>query len=230
MSRNSEPAPTVRLATPGLELCGRVLREVDFTVGEGEAVFLAGDPGVGKSDFLDLLCLRSEAPADLMLFDEPAHRLSARDRARMRRRIGGFGGAWPLDPDLNAPDNLALDPLARGDAPRRARERMRELLAWVGFTAPWSTPAGDLAPPQLRRLGLARALMGAPRLLLADEPCAGLTPEEGVALLRMLAALPAGGMSLVIATRDLTLAARSGAPVYQLKDERMDRYQAAARA
>lgn len=230
MSRNSDPVQTVSLTAASLDHCGRSLHEVDFAVAPGEAVFLAGDAEVGKSRFLDLLSLRRAGAPGLMLFDTPVASLSATDRARFRRRIGGVGAAWPLDPDLNAPDNLSLCVLALGGSPGGARARMRELLAWVGFTAPWSTPAGDLAPPQALRLALARALMGAPGLLLVDEPCAGLTAEEGVPVLRLLAALPSGGMSLVIATRDLTLAARSGATVYQLKDQRLDRYQAAARA
>jgi branched-chain amino acid transport system ATP-binding protein len=91
------------------------------------------------------------------------------------------------------------------DADRAARARAQELLAQVGLADQACRPAGSLAYGAMKRLEIARALAGEPRLLLLDEPAAGLNPTETVEIDRLIQAIAATGVTIVLVEHDMRL-------------------------
>jgi branched-chain amino acid transport system ATP-binding protein len=192
---------------------------VDLGVAEGEFVGLIGPNGSGKTTLIDLISGFQRPDRGTVRFAGetvtgwPAHRIAARGLARTFQRVRLFGGLTVLDNVL-----LGMHTSAAGGeigrflglpGPRR-RDRARadtarELLGRVGLTGVEDRPASALAYGQQRRLEIARAAAGAPRLLLLDEPVAGMNPAEVDRLAGLFVALNAGGLAILLVEHHLKL-------------------------
>ena len=173
-----------------------VLGPLDLSLVSGDSLAVLGENGSGKTTLLRLLATASRpAGGELRLFGLDA----TRERTELRRRIGYLGDVAGHYPALTALENLEffcdLHGVERARAPR--------LLEQVGLAAVGRRRAGQLSRGMAQRLGLARALLNAPELLVLDEPDAGLD-EEGRGLLSRLVE----GRTLVLATHDRELAAQ----------------------
>jgi branched-chain amino acid transport system ATP-binding protein len=170
------------------------LDDVSLRVAPGDRLGLIGPNGAGKSTLLNLIAGSLRPTAGRIRFDgRDVTRLAPARRARLGiGRTHQHPAVWS---SLPAVDNVlvaARRPWGRFRAGRRARprEHARELLAGVGLTGVEQTLAGALSHGQRRQLELAMALAGEPRLLLLDEPAAGLAPPEVEVLASLLASLP----------------------------------------
>lgn len=173
-----------------------VLRGVDLDVARGECVALFGANGAGKSTLLRVLAglLRADAGSVEVLGRElPGD-------AGLRRRIGYLGHDPFLYRDLDARENLAF--YARLFGVRDA-SRADALIAAVGLERAAERRVGTYSRGMLQRLGLARALLHEPELLLLDEPLTGLDPEGAALLTRTLLDTCARGATVVMATHDV---------------------------
>jgi len=179
-----------------------VLRGVDLVVGRGECVAMFGPNGAGKSTLLRTLAglLRADS-GTVRLF---GHALPA-DGA-LRRRVGYLGHDAFLYRDLDARENLDYYGRLYGV---KDRARAEKLLADVGLSHTGERRVAGFSRGMQQRLGLARALLHEPELLLLDEPLTGLDPEGASLLTGILRGLAAGGVTVMMATHDIDRALES---------------------
>jgi branched-chain amino acid transport system ATP-binding protein len=163
----------------------RALSDVSFSVDEGEIVGLIGPNGAGKTTLLNVLT-GFQAPTDgqVLLDGRDISGWSAQRvaRARLSRT---FQGVRPFAA-LTVRENVEVGALGVGARAREARRRADELLDEYGLRASGDVPASALPAGLQRRLGIARALASHPRILLLDEPAAGLNEVEGDELVRLV--------------------------------------------
>jgi branched-chain amino acid transport system ATP-binding protein len=160
--------------------------DVSLEVGRGEIVGLIGPNGAGKSTLFNLIAGAIPPSAGAILFDgQDITGLSAPERCR-RGIARTFQVVKSFD-SMSVVDNVIVGALVRSANARAARAKANEVLEFAGLSSRAATPAGDLTPPEKRRLEVARALATEPKLLLLDEVLTGLTPFEaqrGVELIR----------------------------------------------
>jgi branched-chain amino acid transport system ATP-binding protein len=160
--------------------------DVSLEVGRGEIVGLIGPNGAGKSTLFNLIAGAIPPSAGAILFDgQDITGLSAPERCR-RGIARTFQVVKSFD-SMSVVDNVIVGALVRSANARMARAKANEVLDFAGLSSRAATPAGDLTPPEKRRLEVARALATEPKLLLLDEVLTGLTPFEaqrGVELIR----------------------------------------------
>jgi putative ABC transport system ATP-binding protein len=186
-----------------------ILRGIDLAIGAGETAAMVGPSGAGKSSLLMIIgglerATRGEveiAGADLMRLDEDG-------LARFRRdRVGIVFQGFHLIPTMTALENVALS-LEFADA-ERPFERAAEALRQVGLAHRTEHYPAQLSGGEQQRVAVARAFVGRPNLLLADEPTGNLDTNTGRAIMDLLFSLVAGtGATLLLVTHDEALARR----------------------
>lgn len=148
-----------------------ILRDLDLAVGPGKLVAMVGLNGAGKTTLISLLATLAVPSRGRIVVNGID---AAREPSKVRASIGVVFQASALEPRLSARENLWFIARCQGLRGRAARERVDELLAWLGLGAQAATRAGSLSGGQRRRLELARALVARPQVLLLDEPTIGL--------------------------------------------------------
>ena len=217
--------PTVRLegVTFGYDGADPVLRDVNLILPRGSFHFLTGASGAGKSSLLKLLTLSARpASGTLELFGQDMGRLARGRRPEFRRRMGLVFQDFRLLDHLSAFDNVALPLRLSGGRPDDYAADVHEMLAWVGLAE-----ASEATPPQLsggekQRLAIARAVINRPELILADEPTGSVDSAMATRLLKLFQSLNRLGATVLIASHDEALAARSGARRLRLAKGRLE--------
>ncbi len=178
----------------------RVLWGVDIAVGGNETVVLLGPNGAGKTTLLRCLVGLLPATAGTVRFaGQDITRMSPRGRVKMGLSYMSELGVFP---DLTVAENLDLGALFVGRA--AARRRRGELYALFPILSEKrNQPAGGLSGGQRKMLGVAKALAAEPKLLVMDEPSAGLSPLMVSTVIDSLAACRSGGLSLLIAEQNV---------------------------
>jgi cell division transport system ATP-binding protein len=224
----AEPAagPVVRFADVGMRY-GRapeVLKDVSFTLRPGSLTLLTGASGAGKTSLLKLIHLAHRPSRGLItLFDEDIATLAREHMPAVRRRLGVVFQEFRLLDHLSALDNAALPLRLQGVKPRAYRDDVAELLTWVGLGHRLHAYPATLSGGEKQRLAIARAVVGKPDLLLADEPTGNVDPEMGERLLRLFLELNRLGTTVLIATHDAALVRGAQAPVLHLSEGRLAR-------
>lgn len=199
-----------------------VLRDVNLILPRGSFHFLTGASGAGKSSLLRLLTL-AERPTSgrLSLFGEDVTGIGRRDAPWVRRRLGVVFQDFRLLDHLDVFDNAAL-PLRLAGA-RRAdyAADVEEMLRWVGLSGRMTARPPALSGGEKQRLAIARAVMGRPELILADEPTGSVDHAMADKLMVLFQSLNRQGTTVLIASHDENLAARSGATVLRLDGGRL---------
>jgi putative ABC transport system ATP-binding protein len=187
----------------------RAVDRADLDVQPGETVAVVGPSGCGKSTLLHLLGgLERPSGGEVHLAGRRLDRMSETDLARLRRdTVGYIFQAFQLIDELTACENVELPALLAGVSPRTARRRARALLERVGLADRAGHLPAALSGGQRQRVAVARALIGRPLVLLADEPTGNLDSEATTSVLRLFAALRAEGHTLVIVSHDSRVAA-----------------------
>ena len=188
-----------------------VLAGVDLEVKAGEIVAVIGPSGAGKSTLLHLLGALDSPTSGTIYFDgRMISALSDAEQAEYRNRSAGF--VWQrhhLLPDFTAAENVAMPLLLKGMPREEALARASTWLGRVGLAERVQHRAGELSGGEQQRAAIARALVGGPQLLLADEPTGDLdegNTEEVFRLLQRL--LTEHALTAVLATHNLSLARR----------------------
>jgi putative ABC transport system ATP-binding protein len=180
------------------------LAGVHLEIERGEFVSISGPSGCGKSTLLAILgLLDSPSNGRYILKGTPVERLDRSERARIRNReIGFIFQAFNLIGDLTVFENVEL-PLTYRHVPSAERKRMaREALEKVGMSHRQKHYPSQLSGGQQQRVAVARALVGEPSILLADEPTGNLDSANGEAVIEILRNLHRGGATICMVTHD----------------------------
>jgi cell division transport system ATP-binding protein len=184
----------------------QALSDLSFRVDAGEMVFVTGRSGAGKSTLVKLvasLILPSGGRLGV-LGCEPA-KLKRRQRPQLRRRIGLVFQDHRLLPDQSVANNVALPLRIAGLPSAEIAKRVRAALDLVGLGNRERSMPATLSGGEQQRVGIARAIVHRPPLLLADEPTGNLDPQLAVEIMDLFDRLGAHGSTVLIATHDLHL-------------------------
>jgi putative ABC transport system ATP-binding protein len=165
-----------------------VFSAVDLRIGPGEYVAIVGESGTGKSTLLNIIAgLELPESGEVRLEDTNLNTLSDDARTLLRRdNIGFVFQAFHVLPHLTVQQNVGLPLLLRGLPPAEINERSKSSLAAVGLAGRESSMPRELSGGELQRIAIARALVGTPKLLLADEPTGNLDQENARQVLALL--------------------------------------------
>jgi polar amino acid transport system ATP-binding protein len=184
-----------------------VLHGVDFDVAEHEAVALIGASGSGKSTLLRCIDLLEEIDDGDIYLDGEVITDPAVSPVGVRRRLGVVFQAYNLFPHMSVLQNVVLGQMrAQGTRRRDAEDEGRELLSRFGLGGREDDRPDELSGGQQQRVAIARAFAGKPRALLLDEVTSALDPELVGEVLEAVRDLKAEGMTMVIATHEMTFA------------------------
>ncbi len=185
------------------------LSEVSFDISHGEMLFLTGHSGAGKSTLLKLIHLSERPSRGAVLFGpRNLHKVRGRSVAMHRRDVGVVYQDHRLLTDRSVFDNVALPLILRGTRRDEIGKRVRSVLDRLGLGPRAQALPGQLSAGEQQRVGIARALIGEPPLLVADEPTGNLDPTLSAEIMALFAALPERGTSVLIASHDLGLVKR----------------------
>jgi putative ABC transport system ATP-binding protein len=218
---DATPATLIRLdglkkifATDEVET--HALAGVHLDVGKGEYVAISGPSGCGKSTLLSILgLLDSPSEGEYWLDGEPVASLSTADRAKIRnRKIGFIFQSFNLIGDLTVYENVELPLTYRGQGAADRKRAVQDALDRVGMSHRARHLPSQLSGGQQQRVAVARALVGDPSILLADEPTGNLDSKNGEAVMELLRELHRGGATICMVTHDPRFAAHADRTIH----------------
>ena len=188
------------------------LAGVSFDIEAGELAFLTGHSGAGKSSILKLIAL-IERPTrgQVLINNQSTAAVKPRGIPKFRQRIGVVFQDHKLLPDRPVSENVALPLIVSGVPRREIDKRMRAALDQVGLLNREKSRPLELSTGEQQRVGIARAIVAKPMLLIADEPTGNLDPDLALEIMQLFKRLNDVGVTVVVATHDLQLIERFSA-------------------
>ncbi|MFT2089654.1 cell division ATP-binding protein FtsE [Paraglaciecola sp. 2405UD69-4] len=200
----------------------QALRKVNFHIEPGEMAFLTGHSGAGKSTLLKLISIMERPTVGKVFIN--GHDLASIQRkqiAYIRRDIGMIFQSHQLLMDKSVFDNVALPLVIEGYSHKEIAKRVHAALEMVGLRDKVKNLPMMLSGGEQQRVGIARAVVNKPPLLLADEPTGNLDPKLSMEIIRLFEDFNQAGVSVFIATHDLGLIARMKYRTLTLKQGQM---------
>jgi putative ABC transport system ATP-binding protein len=207
MNENAQPLIKLEGVTKVFftdEVETHALAGIHLEIRKGEYVSIAGPSGCGKSTLLSILgLLDSSTEGVYLLDDKPVQELNLGERARIRnRQIGFIFQSFNLIGDLTVFENVELPLTYRGMKTAERGKRVTQALERVGMAHRGRHLPSQLSGGQQQRVAVARALVGDPLILLADEPTGNLDSRNGDAVMDLLQELHRGGATICMVTHD----------------------------
>ena len=200
-----------------------VLKGVDLSIAKGEIVSIVGPSGAGKTTLLQILGTLDKAnEGEVLVNDTDFHKLSEKQLAAFRNKHIGFIFQFhQLLPEFTALENVLIPAYIAGQNTKTATARAKELLSYLQLSERMEHKPSELSGGEKQRVAVARALINAPSLILADEPSGSLDSKNRDELHKLLFDLREKfGLTIVIVTHDKELAALSDR-VIEMKDGRI---------
>lgn len=195
------------------------LSRVSFRLARGKMAYLTGHSGAGKSTLLKLIALIERPSRGQIILDGVnLNNISNRRVPYIRRNIGIIFQNHHLLYDRPVFDNVAMPLVIQGYRHKEIKSRVRAALDQVGLLKKERCEPITLSGGEQQRVGIARAIVHKPALLLADEPTGNLDPELSLEIMELFARFNQVGTSVLIASHDLDLIQQIGAPILSLKD------------
>ena len=198
------------------------LSQVNFSLEKGEMVFLTGHSGAGKSTLLKLIAmLETPSSGQIVVNGVRLNQLKKRDISSYRSSLGITFQSPHLLNDRSVFDNVALPLQIQGVTPQMIAKRVPAALDMVGLLHKGKVLPMHLSGGEQQRVGIARAIVHKPALLLADEPTGNLDPALSSELMNLFAQFNQVGVSVLVATHDLALIAGMRHRIVMLKGGRV---------
>ena len=195
------------------------LRNVSFKMEAGEMAFLTGHSGAGKSTLLKLLMLMERPTSgNLLINGKNLNRLSNSQIPMYRRQVGVVFQNHQLLLDRTVFDNVALPLQVSGYPAKEIGRRVRAALDGVGLLDKEQQKPMALSGGEQHRVGIARAVVHKPRILLADEPTGNLDPQLSTEIMALFRRFQSVGVTVLIATHDISLINRMQLRIMRLED------------
>lgn len=185
-----------------------VLKDIDLTVKYGEFLAILGPSGSGKSTLMNIIgCMDTSDSGEYYLADNPIHKYNDRKLTDVRNKYIGFiFQKYHLISQHTVLKNVMIPLLLRGYSGKAAEAAAREQLEKLGMKDRLDHRPSELSGGQQQRAAIARALVGNPKLLLADEPTGALDTATGKEVLNLFGELNRQGHTIVMITHDLNVA------------------------
>jgi cell division transport system ATP-binding protein len=198
------------------------LAGVSFNIESGALTFLTGHSGAGKSSILKLIAL-IERPTrgQVIVNSQNTAGVEPRGIPQFRRRIGVVFQDHKLLHDRPVADNVALPLIIAGVPRREIDKRVRAALDQVGLLGREKSRPLELSTGEQQRVGIARAVVAKPALLIADEPTGNLDPELALEIMRLFKRFSEVGVTVVVASHDVHLIDQVGARRIVLSEGRV---------
>jgi cell division transport system ATP-binding protein len=179
------------------------LKDVSFEIKEGEFAFIVGHSGAGKSTLLKLM-LKEENPTEGKIFinGKDFSKLKKSQIPQLRRSIGIVFQDFRLLPDRTVFENVAFAMRITGASHKKIKKQVPLALTLVGLGRKTKAFPTELSGGEQQRVGLARALINNPALLIADEPTGNLDPNNSAEIMKLLEEINANGTTVVVITHE----------------------------
>ena len=182
------------------------LKQVSFNLEQGEMAFLTGHSGAGKSTLLKLIAVMERSSRGQVLLDgKNINRVRERQIPYIRRKLGLIFQDYKLLQDRTVFDNVALPLVIAGFGPQELARRVRASLDKVGLLGKEKKYPHVLSGGEQQRVGIARAVVHKPSLILADEPTGNLDPELSAEIMHLFEQFQQVGVTVLIASHDIEL-------------------------
>ena len=193
-----------------------VLKDVCFQVRKGEFVAILGPSGSGKTTLMNIIgCMDLADDGEYYLDGNPIHEMEEKELNDVRNReIGFIFQNYQLIPTYNILQNIIMPLVVRGMRSKEAEERCMDTIRLLGIDHRLLRKPAELSGGQKQRASIARALVGNPALLLADEPTGALDSSSGKEVLKLFEKLNDMGNTIVMITHDLNVARAAGRIVH----------------
>lgn len=179
------------------------LNDVNLTVEKGEFVFVVGASGAGKSTFMKLL-MREEKPSsgEITVNGFKLNKLRRKDVPMLRRTMGIVFQDFRLIPNMTVYDNVAFSMHVVGASKQQIRKKVSHVLSVVGLSGKARSKPAELSGGEQQRVGLARALVNNPALIIADEPTGNVDPNMSYEIVEMLTEINKMGTTILMVTHE----------------------------
>ncbi len=202
----------------------KALVDIDLDVKQGDFLFITGPSGSGKSTLLKLLYGEERADQGSVIVDGYDLSDLRGDRlSHLRRRIGIVFQDYKLIPRRTVTENVAFVLWAQNLPRKEIQRRLQPALKMVGLTHKANCFPDELSGGEQQRVSIARAIVGTPPLLLADEPTGNLDPDNSWQVIKILKKLNTVGITVIVTTHDESLIRLSNQPAVQLRNGRLYR-------
>lgn len=200
----------------------QALANLSFDLTRGEFAFVTGHSGAGKSTLLRLvLGIEKPSGGKIVVNGHDLGIMSRKVLPNYRRQIGTVFQDHQLLNDRSVYDNVALPLEISGLDPREGKRRVRAALDKVGLLAKEKMSPMALSGGEQQRVGIARAVVNTPRIILADEPTGNLDPELSAEIMALFAQFMSVGVSLLVASHDRALIDSLGYRILTLEEGRL---------
>jgi len=200
-----------------------ILKGIDMEVEEGEFLTIMGPSGAGKSTILNIIGMLDEpSQGEYYFFDEPVHRLSERKKTDLHKHYIGFiFQAYHLIDELTVYENIETPLIYKGIKGAQRKSMVAEMLDRFSIVAKKDLFPEQLSGGQQQLVGVARAIVGQPRLLLADEPTGNLHSEQGEEIMNIFTKLNKDDGITIIQVTHSEKNAAYGNRIVRLEDGRL---------
>jgi len=197
----------------------KALVDATLDILENEFLFVSGPSGAGKTTLLKLLYLGESITEGQVLLDGMnLARIPSKNIPLLRRKLGIIFQDYKLIPTKTIFDNVALVLEARGRKRALIRKKVNSVLRTVGMEDRSNALPPSLSGGEQQRIAVARAVVGDPKIILADEPTGSLDAESANIILELLKGFHARGGTVIVATHDKELIRKAGGRTIQLKE------------